>query len=59
MEKELKEKLKQEGRSLKWFHAQYVSILELSYNAMALQLNGYSAMQEKLKSVILKYLKEE
>ena len=56
MSKELKEKLKKEGRSLRWFHTNFFGAQGLTYNAMALQLNGYVALSQPLKKAIVKYL---
>jgi len=54
MKNKLQTKLKLEGRSLRWFHKNYVP--EMTYNALALQLNGYSVISEQAKEAIKKYL---
>ncbi len=54
MKTQLNEKLKLEGRSLRWFHENYVP--SLSYNAIALQLNGYSNISRELKDAVNNYL---
>ena len=56
MSKKLKEKLKKEGRSLRWFHSEFFRAQGLSYNAMALQLNGYVNLSHPVKKAIVKYL---
>ena len=56
MIKELKSKLKKEGRSLRWFHDTYFKRRKLTYNAVALQLNGYVVLSEAVKKAIQKYL---
>jgi len=56
MKEKLQKKLKNEGRSLRWFHRNYIS--EISYNAMALQLNGYAVICNEARRAINKYLLE-
>jgi len=56
MKDKLQFKLKFEGRSLRWFHREYVS--EMTYNALALQLNGYALISEQAKNAVKKYLDE-
>jgi len=54
MKEQLQQKLKLEGRSLRWFHRQYVN--NITYNAMALQLNGYAGICEDVKNAVRSYL---
>jgi len=54
MKVKLQEKLKEEGRSLRWFHREYIK--GITYNAMALQLNGYAVISTHLKQSIRKYM---
>jgi len=56
MKAQLQEKLKSEGRSLRWFHETYIP--SLTYNAVALQLNGYAAISDELRKAVGKYLKD-
>jgi hypothetical protein len=56
MKDNLQKKLKQEGRSLRWFHKKYISAI--TYNALALQLNGYAVICDEAKKAVDKYLKE-
>lgn len=56
MKTKLQEKLKLEGRSMRWFHKTYIK--NLTYNALALQLNGYAPISEEAKKAIEKYLKD-
>jgi len=55
MKDKLQKKLKKEGRSLRWFHENYVP--GITYNAMALQLNGYAVICEDVRSGVNEYLK--
>jgi len=59
MIKKLKEKLKKEGRSLRWFHGNYFQRSKLTYNAVTLQLNGYAQISDKVKKSVNKYLSEK
>ena len=46
MEKEFKEKLKENGQSLKWFYENKVKpVSEISYGGFTLQLNGYAPIR--------------
>ena len=59
MVKNFKEKLKQDGRSLKWFHDTYIkNEIGITYNAFALQLNGYVVVKNKVKIIISEYLEQ-
>ena len=52
-----KDKLKQEGRTFKWFHKEYIENKSgLTYNAAALQINGYVMVCESLSRTIQEYL---
>lgn len=42
---------------MRWFQRKYVS--ELSYNALALQLNGYATISEKVRKAVNDYLSEK
>jgi len=55
--KKLKEHLKRDGRTLKWFHETYFKRRKLSYNALMLQLNGYVMLSKAAQIIITKYLK--
>lgn len=55
----LKDKLKKEGRSLKWFHSAYIEKqVKITYNALALQLNGYAMLSEDVTQAIRLFLKD-
>jgi hypothetical protein len=55
-----KEKLKDDGRSLRWFHDRYLSEKShCTYNAMSLQLNGYANVRSDVKEAVEQYLKED
>jgi len=58
MVKRLKDKLKKDGRTLRWFHLNYFKKRRstLTYNAVALQLNGYVQINDRVKKAINKYL---
>lgn len=57
MKDKLQSKLKTEGRSLRWFHITYLlNEKGITYNAMALQLNGYALICDDVKKAINQYL---
>jgi len=58
MKDKLSQKLKKEGRSLRWFHSEYLKKI-LTYNALALQLNGYANICEEVKYAVNTYLERE
>ena len=48
--------MKKDGRTLKWFHQKYLGDTDMTYNAMALQLNRISQnISPELQSAMLKY----
>lgn len=54
----LRQKLKAEGRSLIWFHREYLA--DITYNAMYLQLNGNAAkISDKVRRAANRYLEEK
>ena len=56
MKDDFKEKLKKDGRSLKWFYDLYVrDQLKITYVYMTSQLNGFSTLTDDLKNIIESY----
>jgi len=53
---QFKDKLKAEGRSIKWFHRKYIK--GMTYNALALQINGYVVVSTHVKQMIRKYMED-
>lgn len=53
-----RKKMKKDGRSLKWFHREYVSKVLLSYNYFIMQLSGNAKMHESVEKIIKAYMKE-
>lgn len=51
-----KEKLRNEGRTIKWFSDNYLP--DLSYPALSQQINGFTRLSDKTESAIDKYLAE-
>lgn len=58
MKEKLQKKLKEEGRSFRWFHKNYLKS-RITYNAMALQLNGYAVICDAVKDAVNEYLRGE
>lgn len=56
MKEKLQTKLKSEGRSMRWFHKNYIP--DMTYNAIALQLNGYAVICENVRKAVNKYLND-
>jgi hypothetical protein len=58
MEKKFKEKLKENGQSLKWFYNTFIkdkTDINITYAGFAGQLNGYSPLSDSAKEEIKKY----
>jgi hypothetical protein len=53
----LKNKLKQEGRSFRWFVLTYLP--EMKYYTAMSQISGYNPLTESLTDAIKKYLGEK
>jgi len=52
-----KSKLKYDGRTLRWFYDRHIAEhANLTYNAMALQLNGYTSLNERVLEAMQEYL---
>ena len=50
---DLKEKLKSNGQSLKWFYDSYIKdSTGLTYSYFMSQLNGFAPLSDKVKSII-------
>lgn len=50
-----RKKLKEEGRSLAWFHLKYLNGT-LTYTYLAQQIGGFSPVNEDVERAIKKYL---
>lgn len=58
MIEKLRNTLKDEGRSVKWFYLKYIKQQTgLSYTGLANQLNGYANLSLSVQDGILKYFK--
>ena len=57
MVEKFKAKLKEEGRSCKWFVDKYLP--KRYYGTVMLMLNQYAVLQDDVKLAIVKYLKDE
>jgi len=56
MEKLLKEKLKKNGQSQKWFYDKYIKdVVDISYSGFCHQLNQYNPLSEQVKFQIERY----
>lgn len=53
---QFKEKLKDEGRKIKWFSDNYLP--DLSYTALSQQINGFTKLSDKTEAAVDKYLSE-
>ena len=53
-----RKKLKDEGRSLKWFHGKYIKSVLSSYAYFIIQLSDPERMHDAVKSIIEKYVAE-
>jgi len=58
MIEEFRKRMKNEGRSLKWFHESYVKSVLLSYQYFIMQLSGNATMHEAVENIIKKYMAE-
>ena len=58
MIEEFREKMKKDGRSLKWFHENYVKLILSSYQYFIMQLCGNATMHEDVEKIIKKYMAE-
>ncbi len=57
MIKELRLRLKDDGRSMKWFYLKYIKKQTgLTYSGFASQLNGYAPLSEISQKNIKKYM---
>ena len=54
--KEFKKRMREEGRSFRWFHKTYLN--GLSYPYFIIQLNEPERIHEHVKNAIEKYLKD-
>lgn len=52
-----RKKLKEEGRSLTWFHSRYLNGA-LTYTYLAQQIGGFSPVNEDVERAIKQYLNE-
>ena len=61
MEEKLKEKLGENGQTMKWFYERYIKdITGLTYGGFMAQLNGYTrGFSKTVESIIEKYLSGE
>ena len=59
MLEEFRKKLKDDGRSLKWFHGKYIKKVLNSYSYFIIQLSDPDRMHDAVKSIINKYVTEE
>lgn len=58
-EKKFKEKLKQNGQSIKWFYDNKVKLVSnLTYGGFTLQLNGYATLNSDIEKQIDLYIGE-
>lgn len=55
---EFRKKLKDDGRSLKWFHTTYVKKKLNSYSYFIIQLGDPERMHDSVKSIIEKFVSE-
>jgi hypothetical protein len=53
-----REKLKKDGRSVKWFHANYIKQVLNSYPYFIIQLSDTDRMHEDVEKIIKKYMAE-
>lgn len=53
---DFRKKLKEDGRSLKWFHGKHVKKYLNSYAYFIIQLSDPERMHDSVKSVIEKYV---
>ena len=51
-----RKKLKEDGRTLRWFHQNYFE--DISYMSFIQQMNGYYAISDDVKEAIKKYLED-
>jgi len=56
MVKKLKRRLKEEGRSLKWFIKKYLP--DRKYSTIMLQINEFSGLQDYTSEAIKEYLED-
>lgn len=59
MIKGFRERLKNDGRSLLWFHKQYLLKSGRGYISFAQQVGGFSILQEDVEKAIKKYLEDK
>lgn len=59
--KKFKDKLKKDGRSLKWFYDNHIkgSNVDLTYSGFTSQLNDYAPVSEEVEIKLSQYLKKE
>ena len=56
--KEFRKRMRKEGRSLKWFHKNYVKQVLNSYNYFIMQLSGNAVMHDSVYDIIKDYMAE-
>jgi len=54
--KAFKARMRQEGRSFKWFHKTYIK--DVSYVYFIIQINDCDKLHDSVKAAIEKYLKD-
>lgn len=55
-----KEKLKKEGRNIKWFYDKKIKgQIDLTYSGFTAQLNGYAPISEEIEIKLHHYIKSE
>ena len=59
MIEQFKKRMRDEGRTLVWFHKKYVKQVLWSYNYFIMQLSGQATMHESVEKIIEKYLSEK
>lgn len=52
----LRKKLKDDGRSLKWFHKTHIKKELLSYTYFIMQLCGHAKMHDSVEEIIKEYV---
>ena len=57
MLKKFKAKIKEEGRTYKWWHGKYVG-KKATYGYTMKQLAGYNGIQDEVRAAMYKFLKE-
>ena len=57
MIRKLKRKIKEEGRTLKWFINKYLP--DHNYSTVMLQINEFSGLQDYTKEAIIEYLEDK